>query len=75
MFDEPFGVRVVFAPEMDKLGEMVGTKDGPIPSEVVKVVHDDSNKEVQDKEAAYEDESGEEEVGEVGAAPRGISLV
>ena len=52
MFDEPFGVRVVFAPEMDKLGKMVGTKDGPIPSEVVEVVHDDSNEEVEDEEGA-----------------------
>ena len=51
------------------------TQNRAVLYEVVKVVHDHSNKEVQDKEAAYEDESGEEEVGEVGAAPRGISLV
>ena len=54
---------------------MMRTQNRAILNEVVEVVHDDSNKEVQDKEAAYEDKSGEEEVGEVGAAPRGISLV
>ena len=73
MFDEPFGVRVVFAPEMDKLGEMVGTKDGPIPSEVVKVVHDDSNKEVEDEEGADNEEADEVGVGNVGAATSFLS--
>ena len=54
---------------------MMRTQNRAILNEVVEIVHDHSNKEVQDQEAAYEDKSGEEEVGEVGAAPRGISLV
>ena len=73
MFDEPFGVRVVFAPEMDKLGKMVGTKDGPIPGEVVKVVHDDSNEEVEDEEGADNEEADEVGVGNVGAATSFLS--
>ena len=73
MFDEPFGVRVVFAPEMDKLGKMVGTKDGPIPSEVVKVVHDDSNEEVEDEEGADNEEADEVGIGNVGAATSFLS--
>ena len=73
MFDEPFGVRVVFAPEMDKLGKMVGTKDGPIPSEVVKVVHDDSNEEVEDEEGADNEEADEVGIGNVGATTSFLS--
>ena len=55
--------------------QMMRTQNRAILNEVVEIVHDHSNKEVQDKEAAYKDKRGEEEVGEVGAAPRGISLV
>ena len=51
MLDEPFGVGIVFAPQMNKLGKMVGTKDGPISCEVVKVVHDDSNEEIEHEKA------------------------
>ena len=75
MFDEPFGVRVVFAPEMYKLGKMVGTKDGPIPGEVVKVVHDDGNEEVEDEEGANDEEADEVGIGNVGAAPSLFSRV
>ena len=75
MFDEPFGVRVVFAPEMDKLGKMVGTKDGPIPGEVVKVVHDDSNKEVENEEGTNNEEADEVRVGNVRATSSLLSCI
>ena len=66
MLDEPLGIGIVFAPQMDKLGKMVGTKDGPIPSEVVKVVHDDSNEEVEDEEGADNEEADEVGIGHIG---------
>ena len=65
MLDEPLGVGIVFAPQMNKLGKMVGTKDGPISCEVVKVVHDDSNKEVENEEGADNEEADEVRVGNV----------
>ena len=73
MLDEPLGVGIVFAPQMDKLGKMVGTKDGPIPCKVVKVVHDDSNEEVEDEEGADNEEADEVGVGNVGAATSFLS--
>ena len=68
MLDEPFGVGIVLAPKMNKLRKMVGTKDGPVPCKVVKVVHDDSNEEVDHDEGAEEDEGDEVDVGDVRAA-------
>lgn len=29
---------------------MVGTQNGPVPGQIVKIIHDDSNKEVDDLE-------------------------
>ena len=67
MLDEPLGIGIVFAPQMNKLGKMVGTKDGPIPCKVVKVVHDDSNEEVEDEEGADNEEADEVRVGNIRA--------
>ncbi len=72
------GIRVVLRPESDKLPQVVEAEDGPVPSEIVKVVHDDSDEEVQDEEGADDEEADEVGVGEVGAAaprvPRIIRL-
>ena len=65
MLDEPLSVGIVFAPQMNKLGKMVRTKDRPIPCEVVKVVHDDGNEEVEDEEGADNEEADEVRVGNV----------
>ena len=65
MLDEPFGIGIIFAPQMNKLGKMVWTKDGPISCEVVKVVHDDSNEEVENEEGADNEEADEVRVGNV----------
>ena len=65
MLDEPLGIGIVFAPQMNKLGKMVGTKDGPVPREVVKVVHDDRNEEVENEEGAHNEEADEVRVGNV----------
>ena len=40
------GFRVVFRPESNKLVKMVRTKNRPITSEVVKIVHDDGHEQV-----------------------------
>ena len=42
------GFRVVFGPDPLKLIQVMWPQNGPIPSEVVEVVHDDSNKQVND---------------------------
>ena len=38
-----------------------------LPGEVVKVVHDDSNEEIEHEEGAEEDKGDKEDVGDVGA--------
>ena len=44
---------------------MMRTQNGAVLYEVVKVIHDNGNEEVEDKKATDEDETGEEDVGEV----------
>ena len=56
VLDPALGVGVVLAPQPDKLVEMVGSEDGPVPGQVVKVVHDDGNKQVEDEEGADDEE-------------------
>ncbi len=63
------GVGVVLGPECDELPQVVETKDGPVPGQVVKVVHDDGNKEVQHEEGADDEEADEVGVGKVCPAP------
>ena len=75
MLDEPFGIGIILAPEMNKLREMVRPKNGPIPGEVVKVVHDDGNEEVEDEEGANDEEADEVGIGNIGAAPSLFSRV
>ena len=60
--------RIVLCPDPDELVKVVGAKDGGVPREVVKVVHDDSHEEIEHEEAAQEDKGDEEEVGDVAAA-------
>ena len=60
--------RVILCPDPDELVKVVGAKDGGVPREVVKVVHDDSHEEIEHEEAAQEDKGDEEEVGDVAAA-------
>lgn len=45
------GFRVVLSPDPFELIQVVGPQDGPVTCEVVKVVHDDSHKEVNDLRA------------------------
>ncbi len=47
---------------------MMGTQDGRISGQIVKVVHDDSDEEIEHKEGAEEDEGDEVGVGHVGPA-------
>ena len=50
MTSEPYslGLRVILRPQSHKLIQMVRPQDGPIPRKVVKVVHDDRHKQVDD---------------------------
>ena len=75
MLDPALGVGVVLAPQPDKLVEMVGSEDGPVPGQVVKVVHDDGNKQVEDEEGADDEERDEVDVGKVSSAPGWVACV
>merc|ERR1719429_881492 len=65
VLDLPLRVRVILRPEDDKLAEMVWTEDGPVASEVIKVVHDDGNEEVEHQEGTDDEEADEVDVGKV----------
>ena len=56
---------VVFTPDGDELGEMVGAEDGAVARQVVEAVHDDGDDDVQHDERAEKDEGNEVEVGHV----------
>lgn len=45
------GLGVVLSPDPLELVQVMGPEDGPVPCQVVKVVHDDSHKEVNDLRA------------------------
>ena len=68
MLDPTLGVWVVLGPERHELPQVVGAEDGPVTGEIVKVVHDDGHKQVEDKEGAEDEETDEVNVGEVRAA-------
>lgn len=42
------GFRVIFSPDLLKLIQMMWSQERPIPSQIIKVVHDDGYKEVED---------------------------
>ena len=65
MLDSAFSVWIIFRPETHKLIKMVGAEYGPVSSEVIKVVHDDGHEEVEDEEAADDEEANEVDVGDV----------
>ena len=46
MFDSASGIGIVLTPQPHKLIQMVRTKNGPISRQIIKVIHDDSHKEV-----------------------------
>ena len=75
MLNEALGVWVILRPKVNKLPEMVGPKDGPVPCEVVEVVHDDGNEEVEHKEGAHHEEADEEWIGHIGAATLWLASV
>ena len=73
VFDASFGIRIVFTPQPDKLVEMVGAQNGPIPGQVVKVIHDDGNEQVENEEGTDNEKGDEIRVGEIGTTTRRIS--
>ena len=50
---------------MNKLSEMVRSQDGPVASEIVKVIHDDGNEQVEDEEGTDNEETDEERIGNI----------
>lgn len=56
------GLGVVLSPDPFELIQVMGPEDGPVPCQVVKVVHDDSHEEVNDLRA--EERTGRTQLGE-----------
>jgi hypothetical protein len=54
---------------------MMEAQDGPVPCQVVKVVHDDGHKEVENEEGADDEEADEVGVGKVGAAAAWVASI
>ena len=75
VLDLPLRVRVILRPEDDKLAEMVRTEDGPVTSEVIKVVHDDGDEEVEHQEGTDDEEADEVDVGKVAPTPLRFSSI
>lgn len=48
MLDATFGVGVVLAPQPNEFVKMMRAKDGPITSEIIEIIHDDSHEQVDD---------------------------
>ena len=46
---------------------MMSAKDGAVTSQIIEVIHDDCHEQVEHEEAAEEDKSDEEKVGDVAA--------
>ena len=57
--------RVILCPDPDELVKVVGAKDGGVPREVVKVVHDDSHEEIEHQKATEKNEGYKEGVRKV----------
>lgn len=53
------GLGVVLSPDPLELVQVMGPEDGPVPCQVVKVVHDDSHEEVNDLRAEEQTQLGE----------------
>ena len=70
VFDPPLRIRVVLRPQTDELIQVVRAQDGPVPRQVVEVVHDDGHEEVEDEEGTEDEEGDEVNVGKVRAAAR-----
>ena len=56
---------VILRPDPDEFVQVMGTEDGGVPRKIVKIVHDDSNKEIEHQEATQENEGNKKGVGEV----------
>ena len=74
VLDEALGVGVILGPEVHELAEVVRPEDGPVAGEVVEVVHDDSHEQVEDEEAAHDEEADEVDVGDIIAAALTIRI-
>ena len=61
----PLGIRIIFRPKDNKFSQVMGAKNGPIPGKVIKVVHDDGNEKVEDKEGTDDEESDKVYIGKI----------
>ena len=73
VLDPALGIRVVFAPQPDELIKVMRSQDGPIPCEVIEVVHDDSDEQVEDEEGADHEERDEVNISEIRATTTLVS--
>lgn len=50
MFNATLCIGIVLTPKTNEFVEMMGAQNGPITRQIIKVIHDDSNKQVYDLE-------------------------
>ena len=74
MFDSSLGIRIILRPKPDELVKVVGTKDWPISSEIVKVIHDDSHKKIENQKTADDEKTDEVEIGKITATTLTIRI-
>ena len=60
------GARIILRPDPYEFIQVMCSQDGRVSCQVVKVVHDDSNEQVEHKEGAEEDERHKVGVGQWG---------
>ena len=75
MLNPSLGIGIIFRPQSDKLIQVMWSQNGPISSQVVKVVHDDGDEEIEDEKGTDDEEGDEVRIGEVGAASGRITGV
>ena len=54
---------------------MMRAKNRPITCQIVKIVHDDSDEQIEDKEGTDHEEADEEWIGDIGATALGFSCI
>ena len=70
-----FRVRIIFRPKNHKFAQVMWSKDRPVSGEVIKVVHDDSNKQVENQEGTNDEESDKVNVGKIRATARFLTSI
>lgn len=75
MFYPALGVGIVLAPQPDELVQMMRPQYGPVPGQIIKVVHDDGDEQIDDQERAQYVERDKIRESEIGSATVVVGLI